>query len=199
MTEMASLAMTAADHRRVGSTPVQILSDNPDKKLHETMDEQQLRSFIAVEVMAFVGQYQRALGGNAREAKTLKSQLENYLAPNIAYLKEIGRLPEELEGFDPQVAFALPEPTGFYYLTGKTSEGKAVESCCEHKDGWYPERLEMERSAFVNATSALEALSVASAHVYRDVWIHHVVIGPRLSGEEIRSLRREQDASIGSR
>jgi hypothetical protein len=50
---MAGLEMTANDHYAIGSTPPKILLDNPGKTLLlETMNEAELRAFIAEEVTA---------------------------------------------------------------------------------------------------------------------------------------------------
>ncbi len=193
MTKIAGLAMTAEDHLKIGSTPPTWLTDNPGKRWHESFDDQALHNWIAESVMFVAAQHQKALGGNEREVRILGTQLNGFLGPNLAYLKEIGRLPEGLEEFDPQVAFAVPEPTGFYYLTGKSADGKVMVSCYEDESGWQEEQQDMDRNALVNAVSMLKAVSHASAHQFTDVWVHHVVVGRRLSGEEIRALRREHE------
>lgn len=104
---VSRLAMTAEDHLAIGSTPSKDLSDNPGKKFHELLNDEALRNFIANEVMTLAVQHQRALSGDPREVKLLEVQLNGFFAPNIAYLKEIGRIPEELRDFDPETAFAL--------------------------------------------------------------------------------------------
>jgi hypothetical protein len=108
--DFAGLAMTAEDHKARGSTPPQVLIDNPGKKLHETMDEKELRYFMADQYMVVTAQHRRALGGDPREIQILGTVRDGFLVPNLIYLKEIGRLPEELEDIDPTTAFALPSP-----------------------------------------------------------------------------------------
>jgi hypothetical protein len=104
----AGLEMTADDHWAIGSTPHQVLRDNPGKTLLETMSEESFRDFIFGQVESVEESHRGALTGNPLEIKLLKVLLEGMLIPNIEYLREIGRLPQELEGLDPQTKFALP-------------------------------------------------------------------------------------------
>jgi len=103
----ASLAQTLADHKKMGSTPSQILKDNPGKTLAETMSDEQLKVFILKQVNDVREQYGPAIIGGELERKILKIAL-NYLVPNIEYLRKIKRLPAELKDFDPKKEFSLP-------------------------------------------------------------------------------------------
>ena len=105
--QKAGLAMTAEDHLAMGSTPLQVLIDNPGKTWIETMSDAELREFIMKQVADTTEQYERAKTGDKFESRVLEIQLSNFLAPNIAYLREIGRLPTELADLDPAKKFAL--------------------------------------------------------------------------------------------
>jgi len=128
---MAGLEMTADDHLARGSTPLREQTDNPGKKWHELMDDERLRNFIAEQFMVVMTQYRRALTGNPQEMQIFKVQLDGFLAPNLAYLKEIGRIPDELKDFDPATEFALPAARAnggeTVTLGGKSTKSDLVE------------------------------------------------------------------------
>jgi hypothetical protein len=105
---MSQFAMALKDHQREHSTPPDYLVENPDKKWHESFDDQQLRNKVAESIMLVLVQHQKVLSGNEREVKDLTNQLNDFLLPDLKYLREIGRLPWGLEDFDPVKAFALP-------------------------------------------------------------------------------------------
>jgi hypothetical protein len=103
----AYLAMTAEDHRAIGSTPFQILTDNPGKTWAETMNDEELALHVLKEVTSVTEVYEKAKNGDSREAQILKIIRDGYLVPNIAYLRSIGRLPAEFKDMDAAAKFAL--------------------------------------------------------------------------------------------
>jgi len=191
---MAGLEMTAEDHLSRGSTPPKYLTDNPGKKWHELLDDEQLRNIIAEQVMVVTAQHRKALSGDSREARILDVQLNGFLAPNVVYLKEIGRLPKELEDFDPAEAFAVPEPTNCYFVTGK-KDGRQVVSWGQDGSGWTTSRDEVHYEAFLDREGLMNSIDFAPQLGITEVFAHHVHIGRQLSGDEIRALRREQKAA----
>jgi hypothetical protein len=193
MSKMAGLAMSAEDHLSIGSTPMKELRDNPGKKWHELMDDQRLRNFIADQVMVVTAQHRKARKGDPREVQLFRLILDSYLAPNLAYLKEIGRLPDELQELDPATDFPLPdssgdEKTGFYYLTA-LYRGQVINSC-DGPSGWNYNDV-ISPSSFHDAKGVAHALDCAAGLGLLSVRVHHVVIGTELSGDEIRQLRLE--------
>lgn len=182
--------MTAQDHLDRGSTPPKYLTDNPGKKWHELLDNEQLRNVIADQVMVVTAQHRKALGGSRRDAQILEIVLTGFLEPNIAYLKEIGRIPAELEDFDPVEAFALPEPTGRYFVTGQANGECAVG--LNQGGSWSKSRDEVRYDWTVNAEGVLKCIDSAQLFDVINVRVHHAVVGRELTGDEIRSLRREQ-------
>jgi len=107
----AKLAQTLAHHRIIGSTPPLELVQNPGKTLAETMiegnDDTALLKYVLTEIEDIRVIWESAKAGDLQMAKALRLGRDGYLAPNIAYLREIGRLPAELTDFDPKVEFAL--------------------------------------------------------------------------------------------
>jgi hypothetical protein len=106
---LSPLAMSAADHKAVGSTPPAILLANPDKKLHETIDQQALRIYMLENFAVVLAQYDCALGGDPHEELNLRRAREQFVR-DLVYLRAIGRLPEELKDLDPKTVFQLPKP-----------------------------------------------------------------------------------------
>jgi hypothetical protein len=186
----AGLSMTAADHRAIGSTPSEQLAANPDQQCHELMSDEELRGYLAGQIMSTMLRRSKALSGDHREVERFNKYLETCLMPNLAYLKSIGRLPEILEHFDAATAFALPERTDFYLVTGKTPAGISVAGCNEQPSGW-SENDEVASGSFLDTEWLLVALDHASAHGYPDVIVRAVNLGGKLSGGEIRKLTRE--------
>ena len=105
----ATLEMTAEDHRSIGSTPPKVLKDNPDKTLAETMDDAALHGFVRDAVAAIAQMHADAMSGDARTVARFKEVRDGFLLRDVGYLRAIGRLPSEFVGFDPMVAFALPD------------------------------------------------------------------------------------------
>ena len=104
----AHLARTAADHRAIGSTVSKILSGkNEGKTLLEAMNDDELREFIQAEIDSVAYMYKEAQGGNPRTIEFFKLTRDEFLLPNLAYLREMGQLPAEFEGFDPETEFVL--------------------------------------------------------------------------------------------
>lgn len=105
--DKANLEMTEDDHLAIGSTPPVELRRNPGKTLAETMDDTRLRSFIVGEVEATKEAFDRAKAGDERQKELTELLRDGFLSPNVAYLREIGRLPAELADLDPATRFAL--------------------------------------------------------------------------------------------
>ncbi len=105
---VSRLSLSAADHRKIGSTPPQVLLNNPGKKLHQTMDGNELRAYIAIQFMAISAQYRLASKGDPREIVSLNRARDDMFIPDLLYLKEIGCLPLELADLDPKTVFKLP-------------------------------------------------------------------------------------------
>jgi len=109
--DKANLEMTLEDHLALGSTPLQVLRNNPGKTLAETMNDAELSAFIRREVEMVAEVFERAKrSGDQRDNETLlRIALDGFLVRNIAYLREIGRLPTEFADLDPVARFALDE------------------------------------------------------------------------------------------
>jgi hypothetical protein len=103
----AKLEMTFADHVAIGSTPPQDLIDNPGKTFAETMDDDVLLSFLRKGVEGVAEALEMARHGGQREKNFLETIRDRFLTPDIAYLREIGRLPAEFADLDPATKFAL--------------------------------------------------------------------------------------------
>lgn len=104
----AGLEQTLEDHLAIGSTPLKVLEDNPGKTLAETMDDAALKEFIMEQVAAVRVSHSAALSGDPVDIKIFKIQFEQFLAPNILYLRKIGRLPSGLADLDLVKEFSLP-------------------------------------------------------------------------------------------
>lgn len=105
--DKANLEMTLDDHRALGGTPPKELVQNPGKTVAETMDDATLLDFVRKEVETVAEVFEMAKKGGERERDLLHTTRDSFLAPNIVYLREIGRLPAEFAGLDPVVKFAL--------------------------------------------------------------------------------------------
>jgi hypothetical protein len=103
-----SLEMTADDHRAIGSTPPKVLKDNPKKTLAETMADDALRAYVRKAISAAADMHAYAMSGNARAIALAKSLRDEILNRDVAYLRDIGRLPHEYSDLDPALTFALP-------------------------------------------------------------------------------------------
>lgn len=104
----AGLEMTLADHLAIGSSPEDVHRENPGKTFAETMDDDALKDFIMRELNNVRYSHKLALEGDPVERKIFKKQFELFLAPNIEYLRKIGRLPKELADLDLEKEFSLP-------------------------------------------------------------------------------------------
>lgn len=103
----ANLEMTANDHLAIGSTPSRILKENPGKTLAETMDDQEIQRFILDEINTVSEMHEEAKDGKEVAINVFKVVLDEFLIPNIQYLRSIGRLPKEFTDLDPATKFAL--------------------------------------------------------------------------------------------
>ena len=97
--KLAALAMTADDHRKGHGTPPPVLVENPGKKLHETMDDVALGNFLGKQVFCLLYVRQKTLQGDRSAAGFFETTLDS-LIRNFAYLRKIGRLPEDCTGLN---------------------------------------------------------------------------------------------------
>ena len=104
----ANLERTLEDHIALGSTPPKLLRDNPGKTHAELLSDDELQKWMVDEVAMIAEVHHGATAGDEQEKKALALGLRAYLIPNLAYLREIGRLPKEFEDLDPLTKFALP-------------------------------------------------------------------------------------------
>ena len=105
----AQLAMTAEDHEQQGHVPPPILKDNPCTTLEQVLTASHgLTDFIGHQVCDTKESYESAIRGNGSDKKFLCVMLDYFLGPNIAYLREIGRFPQEFADLDPHTRFAIP-------------------------------------------------------------------------------------------
>lgn len=187
---MAHLAMTEQDHLNIGSTPPQELVDNPGKQWHELMDDKRLEHFIMEQIVATLLSHRKAADGDPRGIQMLNLHLNDYLAPNIAYLQKIGRIPEGLENFDPMIMFALPERADCYFVTGE-KDGDQLVSWDESGKDWaiYDES---QHGLMVNARGVVNSIDEAERLGIVNVRVRYVYLGRELTGDEIRALRREE-------
>jgi len=102
----ARLEKTLEDHKKLGSSPDTVLIQNPGKAYAETMTDEELKAYIIKEVADVREQYELAKTGDKIALHTLRITM-GMLLPNLEYLRRVGRLPEELSGFDPEKEFAL--------------------------------------------------------------------------------------------
>ena len=98
--DRANLEMTLEDHIGVGSTPPHALVENPGKTLAETMGEDALRVFILTEINIARRVHADVMNGEKNKENVLKTVRDDFLLPNIRYLRRIGRLPEEFKDTD---------------------------------------------------------------------------------------------------
>ena len=106
----SGLAQSMKDHERVGSSGSgegAILRD-PNKSMGENMTDEEIKAFITKRIADIREQHQRTLA-DPSEKRFLKTFLEDWLIPDMAYLRHVGRLPEDLQDFDPEKEFAIPE------------------------------------------------------------------------------------------
>ena len=104
----AQLAMTAADHAAVQSGAPSVLEENPGKTLLETMDEEGLRGYIRAAIDGVRWAHTQVTGPDPEKRWLLGLLLNQYLLPDMEYLRSLGRLPEEFKDLDPKKEFALP-------------------------------------------------------------------------------------------
>ena len=106
----AQLAMNAGDHLKEGHSPPPILlGGNSGLTLEEVLTRcESLVVFIQHQIRDTDESHKSAQSGNGTDKITLHVMLDYFLGPNIAYLREIGRLPPEFTDLDPFVRFSLP-------------------------------------------------------------------------------------------
>lgn len=100
------LAWTAVHHRAAGSTVPKVLQENPGKTLAQTMSAAEIGDYLnsAVESVTYCHTVAKSGDQNAIHfLHIVRTMLSNH----IAYLQDIGRLPAQWKGYDPQVVFAL--------------------------------------------------------------------------------------------
>ena len=90
--EKGYLGVTSQDHEVIGSTPDEILLQNPGKTLGELMSDEEIREYI-VGTRKNISENEN--GGLAHMKRYNEVLLRN-LDVTIEYLKFIGRLPEDL-------------------------------------------------------------------------------------------------------
>ncbi len=98
------------DHEAVGSSgsgEATIMRD-PNKSMGENMTDDEIRAFITKRINDVREQHKRTLE-DPSEARFLKIYLDDWLIPDIAYLRHVERLPEELKDFNPAEEFKIPQ------------------------------------------------------------------------------------------
>lgn len=101
------LSLTLADHGEIGSTPPPVLVSHPEKTLAETMTDEEIRDFLYRDIGGVALSHAQFLNSNdARMRRMFEVALQTYLLPDLVYVREINRLPVELEGFNPEVYFS---------------------------------------------------------------------------------------------
>ena len=107
--EKAQLAMTSEDYVAQGNEPPQIVKLFPGRTLEEVLSASGGLSYLLDDHLRAAGEsHVAAISGNGKEAQYLKEFLDEFLIPNFAYLREIGKLPEEYKDFYPEKEFPLP-------------------------------------------------------------------------------------------
>lgn len=103
------LAQSHEDHVRMGSSgsgsPFGLR--DPSKPEGENMNDDEIREFITKRISDVREQHQRTLADSS-EKRFLDMFMNNNLIPDIEYLRHVGRLPKELESFDPVKEFHIP-------------------------------------------------------------------------------------------
>ena len=104
----AQLAMTREDHQALGGD-LPILRPYPGRTLEEVLSANcGLEHFISEQIRSSRESHLAALAGNGREVESMKNFLEEFLIPNITYLRSIGKLPKKFENLDLEKEFAFP-------------------------------------------------------------------------------------------
>lgn len=87
--EKGYLGVTAKDHEAIGSTPDDILFQNPDKTLGEMMTDEEIREYITGT--------QKNISENEAlpHLKRYNDDLKQNLEATVKYLKSIGKLTED--------------------------------------------------------------------------------------------------------
>ena len=106
----SGLSKSMRDHERVGSSGSggEAILRDPDKSEGENMTDEEILTFITKRISDVREQHERTLK-DPSEKRFLKMFLEDWLIPDIAYLRHVNRLPEEFKDFDPTKEFAIPE------------------------------------------------------------------------------------------
>lgn len=87
--EKGSLGVTAEDHELIGSTPDEILIQNPGKTLGELMSDDEIQEFIEGTKKNIED------NKNHPHMDAFNEDLKKNLITTIKYLKEINRLPKD--------------------------------------------------------------------------------------------------------
>lgn len=102
--------MSMKDHEAMGSSgsgEATILRD-PNKSMGENMTNDEIQAFITKRIADVRDQHKRTLE-DPSEARFLKTFLNDWLIPDIEYLRHVGRLPDELKDFNPAEEFKIPQ------------------------------------------------------------------------------------------
>src|SRR4051812_16959335 len=107
--QKSMLARTLADYRGIEVSAPEPLKENPDKTLAQTMSDEALHTYLQEAVDALTLLQESVESGGKGDHPRLERNIKEYLAPDIAYLRSIGRLPPEFD-FDPYRRFGLKAP-----------------------------------------------------------------------------------------
>lgn len=108
MLKKSQLAKTDDDHINEGHVPPIVLRDNPGLTLQLVLFRcKGLNHFLREQIRATKESYEDALNGNGHGKKAVHAMLDEFLCPNIDYLREIEALPEEFKNFFPRKEFDL--------------------------------------------------------------------------------------------
>jgi|SRR5680860_508153 len=92
--EFGYFAMTAEDHKALGSTPDDVLKDNAGKALHELLSDDEIEEYIEGAIQTI-----KENDENLQENGYLDIQ-RNFLRVSLPFLKSINRLPEKFADFN---------------------------------------------------------------------------------------------------
>lgn len=106
-TPRAALARTLANYRGIEASAPENLQQNPGKTLAETMDDEALRLYMHDAIEALVSMQEIVESGGEDNRPYLEKALRERVAPDMEYLRSIGRLPAEFD-FDIYKRFHVP-------------------------------------------------------------------------------------------
>lgn len=96
----AILAKTAASHWKGSESVVpDVLQKHPGMTLADTMTDADLLQFLDEEIQVARRAHDKVIAGDEKP-EILRVTLEEFLLPNVAYLKQIRRLPLRYQGID---------------------------------------------------------------------------------------------------